>query len=195
VTSRRSAGVLLMGRSGSGKTRIQRRLVNEHGFWAPLHVTTRPVNDTDFATVSETESNFLAAVESGEIAAPMRFGGSWHAWRTEDLRRLCHGEERAVAVCRPYEALLLSALQPRLVPVWLSAPAPLIAERLQARANERDAGGPQTVERRRDDDEDERYRPFFRDVIASERDAVADILRLVGGREATLAGSDAADGR
>jgi ribose 1,5-bisphosphokinase PhnN len=149
-----TAGVLLVGSSGSGKTWVQRRLVDRHGFWAPTHVTTRPVDATDFGTTHLDEEPFLAGVAAGTLAAPMRFGGRWHAWLQADFTRLCGGEARAAVICRPYEALLLRAVQPRLHPIWLTAPEAVVAARLEARARTGDLA--HRGARQRDDDDDER---------------------------------------
>lgn len=175
------AGVLLVGRSGSGKTSVQRRLVEEHGFWAPLHVTTRPVHESDFASEHRDADEFFAAVSSGELTGPMLFGACWHAWSRADFERLCRGDGRGVAICRPYEALLLHAVQPRLVPVWLDAPATVLAERRRARGALRDVDAVHGSARGADDDEDELYRPLFTDVVSTERNAVAAVLRLLDG--------------
>lgn len=173
-------GLLLVGRSGSGKTWVLRRLVDEHGFWTPTHVTTRPVDQTDAGTVHLSEEAFLAAVAAGELAAPMVFGAAWHAWAREDFARMCSGRERAVAVCRPYEALFLRAVQPRLAAVWLDAPAQVVEERRRERATERDLDEARRRARRDDDAEDARYRPLFEHVVSSEGDAVGAVLALVG---------------
>jgi guanylate kinase len=175
-----ATGALLVGRSGSGKTWVQRRLVEEHGFGSPLHVTTRSVDEGDVATVHVAPDEFFAAVSAGDLIAPMLFGASWHAWPRADFERLCRADEPSVAICRPYEALLLSAVQPRLLPVWLAAPAAVVARRLSARAERRDLDAAEAAARRTHDDEDERYRPLLADVVASGDDAVVRILRLLG---------------
>lgn len=169
-----------MGASGCGKTWIQRRLVNEHGFWAPRHVTTRQVSGDDFNSHHSSVSEFHAALAAGELAAPMFFGGYWHAWPREDVARLSRGEQPAVVVCRPYEALLLSAIQPHLIPVWLTADAALVAERSRKRAAERDRPSVYREARRVDDAEDAFYRECFRYFASTDVDAVPAILDIVG---------------
>jgi len=189
VTGARSSGALLVGPSGSGKTWVQRRLVERHGFWAPLHVTTRVADQADFATGHVEPDEFFAAVASGELTAPMLFGGSWHAWAAADFARLCRGEDRAVTVCRPYEALLLHAVQPRLMPVWLAVPADVVAERLAARSAHRNVDPAAAAARSADDEEDDRYRPLFEHAVSTAGEALGEILGLLGRGEPRESGA------
>lgn len=179
MTSREPGGALLVGPSGTGKTWVQRRLVERHGFWAPLHVTTRVADAADFGTRHMELEEFMAACASGELTAPMLFGGSWHAWARDEFDRLCRGEGRPVTVCRPYEALLLHSIQPRLVPIWLAAPADVLAERRAGRGAQRNVDPVTATARGADDEEDDRYRPLFEHVVSSAGDAVDEILRLL----------------
>ncbi|MGH9213662.1 MAG: hypothetical protein ACRD2C_23750 [Acidimicrobiales bacterium] len=176
----RPTGVLLVGPTGSGKTWIQHRLIDDYGFWSPLHVTTRPVSGDDPTTVHVPFEELLAKVESGGLVGPMLFGGTWHAWRPDDLDRLRRGNERAVVICRPYEAFLINAFEPRLVPVLLSTPATVAAERVRQRSEERDLQSGYRQARRADDVEDSAYLPMFRHVSPSGEDAIRTILHLLG---------------
>jgi len=172
-------GLLLSGELGAGKTTVLNTLVRDHGFWSPKLITTRTVEIEEEGVVSISAESFAADVRNGAYALPAKFGAYWYAWYEEDLHRfVSSNSQKVVATVRPYTALLLAALSPGLVPVWLWADAGELSSRRKARSSSRDLNPGVARQRDLENEIDKTYEPLFRVRIHSDPDTVRALLKL-----------------
>lgn len=171
--------LLITGPTGVGKSTAQEILRREHGFWVPRTCTTRPVEVHETDVVHFDESDFLAAVRGREVLLPAAFGSNWYGWFTADLQLLLTQPGRAAVNVRPYTALVLHALLPDSIAVWLTLDDDALAERRGARGQERDVDAVLRERRHAQDLEDNVYQPCFAHVIRADDSLLPALLELV----------------
>lgn len=176
-------GFAITGGLGAGKSTVQRRLAAEYGFWIPTTVTTRSVGSAEDELTAATSDEFSDQVRLGEVVFPHLFASHWYGWRVEDLERILRGPGLCVLNVRPYTALVVSALNPSVIPVWLAATPAVRALRLADRAEQRDGVG-WGDERAQRDSQDSAYEPLFRHRISSATDPIPELLSLIADEQA-----------
>lgn len=171
-------GLLLTGPTGVGKSTVQTRLRDDHGFWVPHTCTTRIVDSTDSDLLHVPEAEFLQAVHRGEIVVPACFGGIWYGWRNSDVKRMRTDDGRAVLNVRPYTALILQALLDEFTAVWLTLEPNELLRRRSGRQAPRDTNDRLRRQRESQDDDDLVYRPCFGHVYIADDDLLSKLLNL-----------------
>ena len=171
--------IVLTGRLGVGKSTLQARLVTDFGFWTPTTVTTRPIESTDPGMRGIPLADFIADTRAGRLLLPAAFGGYWYAWARADIERLAHSEVPAVLNVRPYTALVLHALLPRTLAVWLWVDD---AE-LERRTSDRHAARDSADARRKQDEIDQQYEDLFAIRVCADDQAVTSILAVSEGSD------------
>lgn len=172
-------GLILTGPTGVGKTTIQSRLCEQHGFWTPTTCTTRRVETSEHGLICVPEREFIEAVRAGRILLPAAFGGYWYGWPEEDVAALGSGRERAVMNVRPYPALLLQGVLHGLIAVWLTVDATELHRRRSTRHTSRDDDPLVRARREAQDMEDSVYMPCFSHTCIANEQAVANLLALL----------------
>jgi guanylate kinase len=174
-------GVLLSGLTGVGKSTLQDALLRA-GCWTPKLVTTRNTEDTERSIVEHLpHSELLLQLQAGELVAPVFFGGSLYAWPRSDFDRLRTNPSGAVVSARPYTALLLSATNPKLIPIWLDLGEDERLQRLTKRDNARDKDASVVAQRLSKDTEDLLYRELFPVRIRSDGSAFLRVSGIMEG--------------
>lgn len=172
-------GLILTGPTGVGKSTIQSQLREEHGFWAPRTYTTRFVEPNDRDLIHVPSDHFMQAARDGAILLPVTFGGNWYGWLKDDVDVLRSERARAVLNVRPYPALILQALMPSLIAVWLTLEPAELARRRAQRHAARDDDPLVRTRREVQDAEDLVYMPCFKHTCAADDRAVHMLLMLL----------------
>jgi guanylate kinase len=172
-------GLLLTGPTGVGKSTAQAVLREQHGFWVPRTCTTRTPEAGEPDLLHFPADRFLEAVRSGEIVLPASFGQEWYGWLTTDLNVLRQNDGRAVLNVRPYAALMLQALLPDFVAVWLTVDDQELSRRRSTRLAARDSDGALRQRRVTQDNDDLVYRPCFAHVYMADARLISNLLALI----------------
>lgn len=170
---------MLSGPMGVGKTTLQAALLRK-GCWCPHLLTSRPVELLEQEHVEHlNRAELIELVRDGRAGAPAFFGDELYAWADTDVTRLHEEPGGAVVTARPYTALLVAAMVPRLIPVWLDLADDLRRARVDGRATSRDLDGELAQRRLVADAEDLAYRELFRVRVTADATAVERLEELL----------------
>lgn len=178
MTRTHDRGLILSGLMGSGKSSLERVLVQKYGYRQPTNVVTRAVNldeDPNYKTMAEPQ--FIELARDGSLVFAYRFGQTWYAYpRSDWLAILREGGRGWVMNVRPYVGLLLRSFLDAADAVWLEVDEDTRISRVHQR------GAPKDVDpnRARQDDLERLYRNLYTNIVDSTNldDCVERTLRI-----------------
>ncbi len=164
LRSRFMKHVVISGHLGSGKTTLERYLVQKHNFLQPDIFLTRNIDDNMDRHISHVScEEFFELFQENVVSMPMCFGENWYGYSRKSIMKALNCDSKFVFNVRPYTGLLLKSILDGCVSVWVHADKETRVDRIENRSEMKD-----TQEKRMELDENESvYKSLYDFVFES----------------------------